>query len=550
MSTAGNHRVYDNRVKPQLKQVPTGFGLNVPTSMQNKYALYNFRGMYGNLLDDIYDNYYDMPNNPLMGGDVAQTITISKLIEFFQQYYPKIAYSAREFIYLKHFEKIELNQLITLRRFAQPINDNIFDLVVRDSKGQTGSDSHIAGVTACTYFGESTENKLEDLLKFTFGLKWKELKSQLETVESTDGGMTSQPWYDKIGGNDKIGGIGRAAADTMAGLDAKTKFSRTQYADGSDRFGTTYANFVIGPVNVINETMIRDTGLHFSNDITLNFNYELKSLNYVNPKIAMIDIISNMLTMTTNNAQFYGGGQRYYGAQGYVAKQFGDINKLRAGDFGGYSASVLGDVKQGMTNVFGNGSGGFDLGSFIDGVKSIGKNYLGNMLGGFLGGKVGSLQGVKATQALISAEPTGDWHVTIGNPLNPITMMGNMYCDSAEMILGNGLGYDDFPMEATFKVALKHGKPRDKGDIENMFNAGRGRIYVSAEGDQDLLNLAGADVPTYGSVKAGKNKFESTQSANLIKTTSPATNLKAGNAVDSDVTSEYVSSVVSMIIDS
>lgn len=544
MSIDNNHRIYDTRVKPQIKQVPTGFGLKVPTSMQNKYALYNFRGMYGNLLDDIYDNYYDMPNNPLMGGDTAQTITLSKLIEFFQQYYPKIAYSAREFIYLKQYEKIELNQLITLRRFAQPINDNIFDLIARDAKGQTGSDSHIAGVTACTYFGESTENKLEELLKFTYGLKWKELKSQLETVESSDGGMTSQPWYDKMGGG------GKAAADTLAGLNSKTKFSRQQYADGSDRFGSTYANFVIGPVNVINETMIRETGLHFSNDFTLNFNYELKSLNYVNPKIAMIDIISNMLTMTTNNAQFYGGGQRYYGAQGYVSKQFGDINKLRAGDFGGYSASVLSDVKQGMTNVFGNGSGGFDLKSLISGAGAIGKNFLGNMLGGFLGSQVGSLQGVKATQALISAEPTGDWHVTIGNPLNPITMMGNMYCDSVEMILGNGLGYDDFPMEAAFKVGLKHGKPRDKGDIENMFNAGRGRIYVSAEGDQDLLNLAGADVPTYGSVKAGKNKFESTQSANLTKASSPVSNLKAVTGVNNDVTSEYVSSVVSMIIDS
>ena len=128
--------------------------------------------------------------------------------------------------------------------------------------------------------------------------------------------------------------------------------------------------------------------------------------------------------------------------------------------------------------------------------------------------------------------------------------MGNMYCDSVEMVLGNGLGYDDFPMDATFKVGLKHGKPRDKGDIENMFNAGRGRIYVSAEGDKDLLNLAGADVPTYGSVKAGKNKFESTQSANLTKATSPATNLKAETGVNNDVTSEYISSVVSMIIDS
>ena len=96
-----------------------------------------------------------------------------------------------------------------------------------------------------------------------------------------------------------------------------------------DKLGTTYANFVLGPVNVVNKTNIRDRGLKFGNDIKLNFEYELKSLNYVNPKIAMIDIISNMLTMSTNNAQFFGGGHRYYGSGGFVASQFGDISKLK-----------------------------------------------------------------------------------------------------------------------------------------------------------------------------------------------------------------------------
>ena len=48
------------------------------------------------------------------------------------------------------------------------------------------------------------------------------------------------------------------------------------------------------------------------------------------------------------------------------------------------------------------------------------------------------------------------------------------------MTLGAGLGADDFPMEVKFEVDLKHGKPRDKGDIENMFNSGRGRIYAAS----------------------------------------------------------------------
>ena len=126
-----------------------------------------------------------------------------------------------------------------------------------------------------------------------------------------------------------------------------------------DKLGTTYANFVIGPVNVIDATNVRDRGMKFSNDLKLNFEYELKSLSYVNPKIAMIDIISNMLTMTYNNGQFFGGGQRYYGGAGAVASQFGDINKLKQGDFSGYIGSVVTDVETGFKNVFGGGTGEF-----------------------------------------------------------------------------------------------------------------------------------------------------------------------------------------------
>ena len=119
--------------------------------------------------------------------------------------------------------------------------------------------------------------------------------------------------------------------------------------------------------------MIRDRGLKFANDMTLTFEYELKSLSYVNPKIAMIDIMSNMLTMTTNNAQFFGGGHRYYGSAGYVASQFGDISMLRSGNFSGYMGSVVNDVETGFKGLFGDANGNFDANSVVDGLKKVGK---------------------------------------------------------------------------------------------------------------------------------------------------------------------------------
>lgn len=568
---------YSKRAAADGYTVAKGMGSPIPRSIFNEYALFNFRGMYGGLIgDEPFDYFKDLPNNPLMGGYDAHNVTIPRIIEFFDSFYPKIGYKAQNFLYLKYYKKIPVNHLVTLRRFPVPVNDNIFDLSLSyaptpkapaaSPKENGGTQTtaaevqleavdvtQVAGATAVTYLGETAGNKLDDILKFTYGLNWTEIESKMESIESSNsGGYTQQPFYNKIGG------IGRATADALKGVSAGEKF-RKSLVPGGDRFGTTYANFVIGPVNVVNKTNVRNAGLKFENDIKLNFEYELKSLNYVNPKIAMIDIISNMLTMTTNNAQFFGGGHRYYGSGGYVASTFGDMSKLRQGDFAGYIGSVVNDVESGFKTTFGGPNGEFDIKSGIDGLLKTGKTMLGNMLGNFLGGNMGAIGGTQATAAFISAEPTGNWHLTVGNPLNPIVMMGNMYCDNTVMTLGNGLGYDDFPMEVKFEVGLKHGKPRDKGDIENMFNSGRGRIYASAAKEEDILNLKGVDIATYGSVKAGKVSLQKTQSGaqagsvnneNINNTKGGQTAKEKLNSIFTNNDSQYVNNVVSMIIDS
>ena len=309
----------------------------------------------------------------------------------------------------------------------------------------------------------------------------------------------------------KSGIIGRSTGQLLAGDTAGEVYAKKNGAgsETADKLGTTYANFVLGPINVVDKTTIRDRGITFQNDLKLQFEYELRSLNYINPKIAMIDIMSNMLTMTTNNAAFFGGGHRYYGNAGAVGSVFGDPNMLAGGNFGGYIASVASDIQNGFSGLFGGSDGNFDINTVKEGLKTVGKNMLGNMMGDFLGSMIGGKTGTQATRSLISGEPTGEWHVTVGNPLNPIAMMGNMYCDNSVMTMGQGLGYDDFPMEVKFEIDLKHGKPRDKGDIENMFNAGNGRIYAAIQSQDDILNLEGADIEVYGGIQAGTSSTSS-----------------------------------------
>jgi hypothetical protein len=407
---------YSNKTTPSPLTVPRGSTGELPRSTFNRFALFNYSGFYGNAATDNSSGYRDdnQASRSFSGKSAgSQTPTIPKIIEFYNTNYPDIGYRAQDFLYSKWYRKIPLNHIVTLRRFPMPCEDNIFNYKVAVSEvtggktplnvngsGDVADATQVAGVTAVTYMGETAGNKLSELMSMTYGLKWKELESKMNEVES-GGGYTSQPT------SKTFGGIAAATADVAKGVSPGRKYA-LENASTADKLSTTYADFVIGPVNVIDRTMIRDRGLTFEQDMKLVFEYELKSLSYVNPKVAMIDIISNMLTMTTNNATFWGGGQRYYGAAGYVASQFGDINLLKQGNFAGYTKSLTSDVTAGLKNIFGNSSGGVDVKSVLKGGLDIGKQFLGNKLGELLGSIAGDVGSTAAQRTFISAEPTGN----------------------------------------------------------------------------------------------------------------------------------------------
>ena len=84
---------------------------------------------------------------------------------------------------------------------------------------------------------------------------------------------------------------------------------------------------------------------------------------------------------------------------------------------------------------------------------------------------------VYAFHSLLTNDAVGLWHVTIGNPLNPIVSMGNLILTNCELSQSGPLGLDDFPTEITVSVTLKHGTPRDSVDIQKMYTQGRNAIY-------------------------------------------------------------------------
>jgi hypothetical protein len=82
-------------------------------------------------------------------------------------------------------------------------------------------------------------------------------------------------------------------------------------------------------------------------------------------------------------------------------------------------------------------------------------------------------------RSILDGRAVGEWHITIGNPMNPMAMIGNLVLDNVACTFNETLGLDDFPTEVTFTVTLKHGRPRAKQDIESIFNLGNGAMTFS-----------------------------------------------------------------------
>jgi hypothetical protein len=133
-------------------------------------------------------------------------------------------------------------------------------------------------------------------------------------------------------------------------------------------------------------------------------------------------------------------------------------------------------------------------------------SILENIVGGGLMKLLGGPSGGTVINAFLTGDPTGQWHVTIGNPMNPIIVCGNLAMQDSQVSFEGPLGLEGFPTKMKVEITLKPGRPRDKTEIESMFNGGRGRMYLQPswgpDGTMDIDNMV--NVNAYGG-KEGKN---------------------------------------------
>ena len=464
-------------------------------SLMNNNAYINFAAGKGKdgiqfLIErENQPRFYDVGAGFLKGEDSPKgELTVQSLIEWSQRdknY--KFPYRYQDFVFLKWWKKVPLNYMITLRRYKYPTIDSVGS--AEEHLNQVNPKTLTPAATAITFLGEDPGNKISTILGgIEAGLKWKDIKADVWEVSyqgSQKSADTPFPFASKVLGFLQGGGES-AKTNESAGVPPDP------YSNGP------YENKILGPTTVIDTTKARDRGIEFKHEITLIFEYSARSIGSINSKAAMLDIIGNLMVLTFNEASFWGGMNRHMpmaapSHEPWLGGPAGRKAWLNADPEGFFNA--IGDQLAKAAENIGEAFQKF-FDDPIAGLKSIAAGGMAEYMKMKTSGGKGFMQGI---HSLLTGAPVGEWHLTVGNPMNPMMMIGNLICTGIKLEFNDELGPDDFPTELKATVQLQHGMPRDRAGIESMFNSGKGRLYSLPKGFEKTFasyNMSAVDSAT------------------------------------------------------
>ena len=459
-------------------------------------------------------------------------------------------YYWKDFLYCKYYGTIPNNYMITLRRFPTPVLDNLsVPESVKTSEAYLTKGAGRPVAQAVTWFGGNTGNVLSSLIQFTTGLEWDpDTQADVITQEATSKGFYGDLPYKSfseaarvVTGTDDLSlalqSIGENAA-IYADPNNTTVESR-RYSGLRDR--ATEGNFGLlskyqwVPMDVIKDTYVRKSGLKFTwENLNVVFEYDLTSVGEVNTKAAMLDIMGNLLSIGTNYGNFLSPDIKYnseFPAVGFPGGEegllqfykdplnfiltYGEkiLNAQGQATKSAQGAQITGEISPGASSSTENS----DLAELraqilqltnkdgatvdINKIRDLSKKFPG-ALRRILQNVVTAdyIEKIQASSSLLTGTPIGEWHLTIGNPCNPIAMIGNLICDDLKIEFGDALGPDDFPTTIKATFTLKHARSRERGEIESIFNRGDGRLYQSSLETSSSLQSYDAYADTAGNI--------------------------------------------------
>ena len=394
-------------------------------------------------------------------------------------------YAMTDFMFCRNYGKIPNNRLITLRRYPFPIDDQIKFIQNEVYK------SPIPIAQAVTWFGGDTGNTLAGIGVQNWGMMFKEIAVQPQDIQGNE--VTVAEISALVA---SLGGGSANAKAAMKGLEALTvatsgsnaklkeltgfEAKLQKYAQEQLYTNGPYWNRIFGPVNVIHKSTQRDRGMQPSYNTTfdLNFHYQFRSFNGLSPKIVALDLIASFLNLTYNDAQFMHQLARYFPREGLkfsptMTEQLGKLIFSMMSDFDSNVSGQVLDLVREATKTATVAASLEASETFASKATDVAKR----------GAQVFAASALKSAlpdfliaKSALSDRPVGEWHLVVGNPMNPIMVMGDLLCSKCVMTFDTEIGPDDFPTGVSFKVTLQQGKPRDKVSIERMFNLGESQL--------------------------------------------------------------------------
>ena len=464
----------------------------------------------------------DVARNPTAHSIIKETTESGAYLKPDSTYVSQ-PYNVKDFIFCKDYGVIPNNRMITLRRFPTPVMDNLrvptrgprFEVkevagkmtpyekelanpITSQQMIQDGAALPVA--QAITYFGTGTENDLSSILGVANGLKW-ENKTQGKQLESkgNDPGImgTKYAQFLKVMIGEELS-KDLEAISNLAGIytdpnNVQLRLNR-QFFDKMNAPGGPLSNRLFVDVNTVNDMQVRGQGFTGgSTEFTLAFKYNLTSVGMINSRMLFIDLFANLLSIGTDYGTFLApqllvGSQKQGlgfpgGADNYIKSMLdpvGFINDLLKIKFSeemkAKIESLKGDVQKTKDELSGLAKG--------VPIKKDGKLY--KTISAAM--TSGLLTDLYYEPVMLSGYPTGEWHIVVGNPLNPIAMIGNLVCTGVSIKFNDVLGPDDFPTEMTAKYTMKPARQRHRGDFESIFNRGNGRLYLGKIQRTDQAN--------------------------------------------------------------
>lgn len=410
-----------------------------------------------NIINYISDNVYrndDSDEDPYIS-----------LIRYFNESRSKaMALRAADFAYLKDLGVYPINRLWILRRFSENVivPDNLLEwdnsikpisIVVGWIKDDDRGEFLSLGFNEVwTDQTEMIDKVIAQVLKDNFGF-------ELQTVMSVPG------WAQGI-----LFGVIKAAGLT-SNFDAR--------------------NVPTGDPNVLRIATMRDIssqGLSSDIDFTLETCYEQKYINGIDPGMAMLDILNNLLKMGTSDQKFI------LKQDGLLTNMYNQMNKTQSIEpwldmskkllnafLSGVTNFIQGDIAQSYIQNAQNSNSEDENAppSFPD--TNIIRNAINNFSDILLAGTIAKYRWpIKGSLALMSGLNSTPWHLTVGNPYSPIISLGNILVTKVDTKWSSDLGFNDMPIRIDVTIRTKLGRPLGKQEIEKIFNNSYKRVYSQA----------------------------------------------------------------------